>query len=105
MSLSKLIIAILATWRLSSLLVNEDGPFRMFDRLRRRVGVYLTDEIGTPLSFLGRLLGCIWCASVWVAALVAAVMFTRLWVVLVPFALSAGVILIERGGRKRWPGP
>ena len=105
MSLSKLIVAILATWRLASLLVNEDGPFKMFDWLRKRAGVYFTDEVGTPLSFLGKLLSCMWCASVWIAAPVTAILFTDWWVILVPFALSTGVILIERGGRKRWPGP
>ena len=69
--------------------------FKMFDRLRKLVGVYFTDETGMPLSFLGQLLGCIWCTSVWVAAFVTVVMFTDWWVVLVPFALSTGAILIE----------
>ena len=95
MSPLKLVVAVLATWRLSSLLVNEDGPFEMFDWLRKQIGVYLTDENDVPLSFLGKLFECVWCISVWVGTGVLVIMYTRLWIVLIPFALSAGAIIIE----------
>ena len=77
------------------MLTNEDGPFGMFDCLRKRVGVYLTDENDVPITFLGKLLRCVWCVSIWVAVGVALIVLTDWWVVLLPFALSAGAVLIE----------
>lgn len=62
-------ILALATWRLSSLLVNEDGPFKVFYRLRTRAGVYKQGE----LSQVAELFTCIWCMSIWVAALLSQV--------------------------------
>jgi hypothetical protein len=47
----------LATWRISSLLCNEDGPVDIFKRLRAAV-------CASP--FLSGLLSCVWCCSVWV---------------------------------------
>lgn len=54
----------LATWRVSSLITSETGPFRVFERLRRRVGV---DEPG-EVTGLQDLLSCVWCLSIWVGA-------------------------------------
>jgi hypothetical protein len=81
------LILIMATWRISSLLVNEEGPAGGFSRLR---------------SFTGRfteLLTCIWCCSVWVGLgftflywYLPGVIF---WVAL-PFALSAGAIAWDK---------
>lgn len=47
----------LATWRLTSLLVQEVGPYRVFARLREQ---HKETEVGTALE-------CIWCTSVWAA--------------------------------------
>jgi hypothetical protein len=52
----------LATWRISSLLCNEDGPADIFKRLRAAV-------CASP--FLRDLLGCVWCTSVWVGLVFA----------------------------------
>lgn len=51
-----LLILAIATWRVSYMLTRETGPFDVFKRLRERLP-------------LGGLTACIWCASVWVAAL------------------------------------
>lgn len=48
------ILIVLATFRLAFMLVNEDGPLRIFDRLR-------------SLTTLGGILECWHCCSVWVA--------------------------------------
>lgn len=53
----------LAGWRVASLLVQEDGPFEIFARLRRAVGLERVGEL--PSGFLPDLLSCVWCASVW----------------------------------------
>lgn len=71
----------LATWRLSSLLVHERGPWDVFVRLRQRFGVG-HDEFGVPSSWPdGSILACIWCTSLWVAgaALIAMPIAVALW--------------------------
>lgn len=51
-------LAVLATWRVTHLLANEDGPGDLVLRLRLRLGSAL----------LGRLMDCFYCLSLWVAA-------------------------------------
>ena len=103
MTLVEAAILMLATWRLTSLVVNEHGPFSVFERLRHLAGVRY-DEYGARDSnrLFGRLLICVWCASVWVgAALWAAYTLApvgTVWACL-PAALSAGAILIDHGLR------
>jgi len=58
----------LATWRVSSLLVDEKGPFDIFIRLRKLVGIeHDQDGIPTliPDGFFPGILSCVWCCSVW----------------------------------------
>lgn len=77
----------MATWRISSLLVNEEGPLELFARLRLLV------------SGITDLLTCIWCCSVWVGIGFTALYWylpaVAFWVAL-PFALSAGAILWDK---------
>lgn len=80
-------IGVLATFRLTSLLVAEDGPWSIFNRLRERAA-------GT---LLGQVLSCFWCCSVWIGLLVAVLMLVgNLWVIALPFALSGAAILLGR---------
>jgi len=53
----RLIIAILATWRVAHLIAREDGPFDIIVRLRARAG----DGV------IGHLMDCPYCLSIWVA--------------------------------------
>ena len=83
----RLIVAVLAVWRVTHLLAEEDGPGDVFVRLRRLLGH----------SFLGGLLDCFYCLSLWVAAPLG----WRLghgWLerVLIWLALSGAAILLER---------
>ena len=117
MSLTYLVVLALATWRLSSLLVEEDGPFNIFRSLRARVGAgefsqhgmdatKLTAQelekvmmrAGRPESFLAGLLSCIWCTSVWVGVALASAAFlmpvVTFYIALV-FALSAAAIFLQ----------
>lgn len=78
---------VLAVWRLSYMLIEEDGLFNIFDLIRRgsnRIGV-------------GDLFACIYCMSVWVGAGLlfitryeAGVFFIRV------LALSAAAVFISR---------
>jgi len=56
----------LGGWRLGSLLVHEDGPWRVFLRFRDWAGV--PRGAGEIAGFWAGLLSCIYCASVWTTA-------------------------------------
>ena len=82
-----LLLAMLATWRLSFMLTQETGPWDMFTALRRVAGE----------SMLGHALQCFYCTSVWVAAPLA-VLVTP-WSLRTPvtwLALSGGACLLHR---------
>ena len=89
MTLTEIVIYILATWRIVSLISVEKGPFDIFRKLRRRI------ETG---SFIDRLIECTWCVSLWVAFgwLIFGIRYPNIaiWVAL-PFAFSTGAILID----------
>jgi hypothetical protein len=93
----RLLIAALATWRLSSLLVNqrEAGPANLLHRIRDWAGAYELGDDDEPITSLGRLFVCVWCMSVWVGAVLAVIAITPFWALLIPFALSAVAILIQ----------
>jgi hypothetical protein len=85
--MAQIILAVLATWRVTSLLVYEEGPANIFARLRKR-------SAGSPLKGL---LDCFWCASVWVAAPVAVLAWWSAWrmMALGWLAASAGAIIVD----------
>lgn len=79
-----LIVATLATWRLSFMVTQEIGPFQSMVYLRTRL---------YQIRGLSALADCLWCASVWIGILCTGLMvipYAR-WL-MVPFALSAGAI-------------
>jgi hypothetical protein len=85
----KFIIAALATWRVTHLLVSEDGPGDVVVRVRRALGD----------GFFGRLMDCFWCASLWIAAPAALFVTTQpLDAALCWLALSGAACLLERSG-------
>lgn len=67
--MTRFLVFSLAVWRLSSLLVKEEGPWHVFDRIRRRAGVYNVGE----MSVTAELLSCVWCTSIHVSAALYAV--------------------------------
>ena len=82
-----LLAAILATWRVTHLIVAEDGPWNAVAHLRRMAGA----------GVLGELMDCFYCASLWVA-LPFAVWLGDDWIIrgVAWLALSGGAILLER---------
>lgn len=96
-----ILLAILATWRISSLLTRpaDSGPYEIFARFRDVTGIKY-DEYGYCLHHPLNPLCCIWCTSMHVALPIAIGVtifssynlfdFVLLW-----FGLSAGAILIE----------
>jgi len=87
----RLVVAVLATWRITHLLASEDGPWDLVVRLRLHLG----------RSFGGRLLDCFYCLSLWVAAPVALFVGRRPaeWMV-TWLALSGAACLLERTGQQ-----
>ncbi len=91
-----LTLGILSVWRVTHLLYGEDGPADVFVRLRRLAG----------RSFLGQLLDCFYCLSVWIA-LPFGLWLGQGWQerVLLVAALSAGAIVLERLTSTETPKP
>lgn len=102
MSFPLLVVLILATWRLCSLIADEDGPWYVLERLRHRLGVaYDADNRRYGRNEVARGLLCPWCLSVWVGAAWALLAFLwpdGVWWVALPLALSAGAILLNSIG-------
>jgi hypothetical protein len=83
------VVAVLATWRVTHLLANEDGPADIVFKLRRRLGGGL----------IGSLMDCFNCMSIWIAAPFALFVSTKPLVWAVSWlALSGGACLLERLG-------
>jgi hypothetical protein len=86
----RLILCVLATWRVSHLVASEDGPFDMIVRLRARAGD----------GMLGRLMDCPYCLSLWIAAPAALLLgrsfpeWCAAWL-----AISGGASLLEKRSR------
>jgi len=102
-SLVYLLIAILATYRLTSLLHREVGPFELMTRIRKRFGIVHDFDgfpHGYPDTMFGKLFECSWCLSVWSGGIVTVVMLLGGWWLLLPLALSGGAILCVEGVEK-----
>jgi hypothetical protein len=87
----RIVLAVLATWRVTHLLASEDGPADIIVRFRRLLGQ----------SLLGTLMDCFNCLSLWIAA-PAAFFVSRKpveWLV-AWLALSGGACLLERLGHE-----
>lgn len=52
----RLVIAVLATWRIAHLIAREDGPFDIIVTLRVKAGA----------GMIGRLMDCPYCLSLWI---------------------------------------
>ena len=97
--LAVLLVAGLATWRVSHILLYENGPFAAFRRLREGLGViYASDASGEVVSYHYELTTCILCLSVWVGAAVALALWLAPWSVwlMLPLALSAVASMIGK---------
>jgi hypothetical protein len=83
----KFVLAVLATWRVTHLLANEDGPADIIVRFRALLGN----------SLAGKMMDCFNCLSIWIAA--PAALFVSLkpveWL-MSWLALSGGACLLER---------
>jgi len=84
-------LALLATWRVTHLLANEDGPGDVIVRIR----VWLGDR------WVGKLMDCFHCLSLWIAAPAALFVSRRpLEWLFTWLALSGGACLLQQLDRE-----
>lgn len=98
MNILNLVILALATWRVSSLFAKEDGPFDLFIKIRTWLGV-VWDIKSKPEgnNVISKGIICIWCNSIWFGGfwIVAYLLSPMVIWLALPFAISAGAVLIE----------
>jgi hypothetical protein len=98
MQILDFVILGLATWRLASLFAREAGPFDIFAKFRKFVGVYYNEKsepCGSNVVSTGII--CTWCNSVWFGMFWMVVFFITpmvIWLAL-PLALSACAIIFD----------
>lgn len=88
----RLLVGTLAVWRLTHLVSEEDGPWDLIVRARKRIGP----------GFLGQMMDCFCCLSFWIA-IPFAFWAGSTWLeraILWP-AVSGGAILLERVAAKK----
>lgn len=117
LTLQEILLIGFATWRLTSLFVQEDGVFRMFTIFRIIFGfsVHKEDDkrvptleavklaykdqlkgfVFKPKNELGKALMCTWCTSVWVAAFCLVLFYTPFAFLLYLLAVSCVAILVN----------
>jgi hypothetical protein len=82
----RFLLAVLATWRVTHLLANEDGPAGIIARFRAVLGD----------SWIGGLMDCFNCLSLWIAAPAAFLLSRRPGPLLLSWlALSGAACLLE----------
>ena len=83
----RFVLGVLATWRVSHLIVSEDGPWNVIARLRRRLGA----------TQAGQWMDCFGCTSLWVAAPFAPfVVRGTMEVAICWLALSGAALLLQQ---------
>src|SRR5579871_3479785 len=93
-SIWRFFLCALALWRVTHLFAEEDGPWDLMVRLRRALGS----------RFLGRLMDCFYCLSLWFS-LPLAVWLSSGWIGLLLHwqALSGAACLLEKLTSRREP--
>ena len=96
----ELTILALATYRMAHLLAFEEGPFRIFDSIRRVMGQRISEDSGVPYNttHLSKGATCLWCNSMWfgiVLTVIYAICGRIALMIALPFALSACAIAID----------
>ena len=98
MSFLHLVVLALATWRLSSLISAEEGPYNIFGRFRIMIGIHYIGNGVDAETELGKLFSCTWCLSIWIGAIasVAYVIYEPIVWIVMPLALSAAAIIVGK---------
>lgn len=94
MDLIAVIIAGLAGWRIANLLLFEDGPWFLFERFRKFIGI----KEGPVEGFFPNLFTCVYCLSIWTSlgAFLVYLIFPEATIVI---AAAAVVIIVDKLAR------
>ena len=65
------VLLTLAVYRVTQLLVYDDGPFDLIFKIRGKMGVYDLSQNGEPETSLGKLFACPYCVGFWLSILAA----------------------------------
>jgi hypothetical protein len=85
------LVLALAVWRVSRLIVQEEGPFSAFERIRHRLGVDRQE------TWWHRGLACVGCISFWLGQAVAfCLLGATAYSVCYGLALSAVAVVLMR---------
>lgn len=82
----RIFLAILATYRLASLITSEEGPFSIFDKLRSMAGAYDYGPNGEATTNLGRGITCPLCVGIYISAAV-------MWAVILPTRFTDALLI------------
>jgi hypothetical protein len=106
-SLLHFLILALATWRITSLLVDEPGPKDILSKIRNKLGVKFNEQNERyAINIIGEYLNCVWCMSYVVGGIVVLFYLFAPWSIYLfsAFAFSAVSMLCDkqlwRGYRK-----
>lgn len=105
----EILVTALATWRLTSLVMYEKGPFNLFGRFRQQITgkIQPVDPEEPELPFFEELLSCVMCFSVWTGFAAAVLSLPVLanccdsflsglvCFILLPFAYSTSTIFLD----------
>lgn len=91
-----IILLALATWRLSSLLADEEGPFGIFVKIRFFLGVRTDPKTGTQffMNSIAKGAVCVWCNSLWFGLLFALLLDNVSFAMYIVHVLSLSTIAI-----------
>ena len=93
-------LSVLAVYRVSYMIANEDGPLDVFVFIREKAG---------QKNWIGRGLNCVLCISVWISIIPAVTMTRNIGLfqptfetfILYWFAIAGGVLIIHKYFAKR----
>jgi len=68
----------LAIVRLLHLCIEEDGPYKILEKLRRRIGI---NKYGVASNELGGLFTCYLCLGIWLTPVIVFLYMNAYWVV------------------------
>lgn len=91
--MERLLANCLATWRITSLLVDETGPYDVFTKFRDSIGIeYNEFSRRIPKNEFAKMFNCFWCCSIWVALVLVLAQRRPFWEI---FAYSAAAIYLH----------
>lgn len=99
MTVIHLVVLAFSTWRITSFLVDEDGPFGVFEWIRHKAGIkYNQKNEPYPSNELAKQFNCLWCMSLWVG-IITVLLYNNnenvIWYLL-PFAISGFAQLADK---------